>query len=188
MSAALRLRLLILAIVILSRFVQTAHAEGATYSEASVKAAFVYNFFKFIELSGAPSKDVRLCVFASPEKREALRAVDGKALEAGLLRVRELRAQAPEEDCASCDAIFVEASDKKGSLEILSLATRRKILTIGEGPAFIQAGGAIRLYIDQGKIRFEVNLGQAEAAGAKISSKLLKLGRVVNPNENVGSP
>jgi hypothetical protein len=53
------------------------------------------------------------------------------------------------------------------------------VLTIGETDRFAQAGGMIRLIIDEGRVRFDVNIVSAERAGLKVSSQLLKLARKV---------
>jgi hypothetical protein len=51
-------------------------------------------------------------------------------------------------------------------------------LTISEIEGFTQSGGIINFYIEESKIRFEINVGAAEKAGLKISSKLLKLAKI----------
>jgi hypothetical protein len=53
------------------------------------------------------------------------------------------------------------------------------VLTVGESDWFIDSGGMIRLFLEGGKVRFEVNAGAAEQAQLKVSSQLLKLARAV---------
>jgi hypothetical protein len=58
------------------------------------------------------------------------------------------------------------------------------VLTVGETPDFIAAGGIVGFATEQGKLYFDVNLDAAKEARLKISSILLSLARhVLNPTE-----
>ena len=52
------------------------------------------------------------------------------------------------------------------------------MLTVGEYDSFLTNGGGIRFFIEDKKIRFEVNLDATDQAQLKISSKLLRLARI----------
>ena len=54
----------------------------------------------------------------------------------------------------------------------------KPVLTVGETDAFMRAGGVIRFYLDDGRVRFEINPDAAARAGVKVSSKLLNLARI----------
>jgi hypothetical protein len=62
---------------------------------------------------------------------------------------------------------------------LLPRAARLPILTVGEYPAFLNDGGIIGLRVIDGKVRFDVNLRQAERVGLRVSSQLLRLARIV---------
>ncbi len=49
------------------------------------------------------------------------------------------------------------------------------VMTVGEANDFIDRGGMIRFTFEQDKVRFEINLKAADAAGLKFSSRLLLL-------------
>ena len=59
---------------------------------------------------------------------------------------------------------------------VVGHSERRHVL--GETDSFPWAGGIIRFYTADGKVRFEVNVKAADKAKLKISSKLLKLARI----------
>jgi hypothetical protein len=63
--------------------------------------------------------------------------------------------------------------------EILSGLRGRSILTVGDSKNFAAQGGMIGLLVENEGVRFEVNLGAANEAHLKISSKLLSLAKVV---------
>ena len=62
----------------------------------------------------------------------------------------------------------------------LIAATRdQSVLLVGESSGFASRGGAINFYLDDGKVRFEVNPDVAKSSGIWISSRLLRLARIV---------
>ena len=52
-------------------------------------------------------------------------------------------------------------------------------MTVGETPGFAADGGAINLKLEDGRVRFEINVAEAERQQLHISSKLLSLAQVV---------
>ena len=52
-------------------------------------------------------------------------------------------------------------------------------LTVGDSDAFANGGGMVRFYVEDSKIRFEINLTAVEAAKLAPSSKLLKVAKTV---------
>jgi hypothetical protein len=55
----------------------------------------------------------------------------------------------------------------------------RGVLTVGEGVPFVREGGMIGFVIDNRRVRFDINQAAVEAAGLKMSSKLLSVAREV---------
>jgi hypothetical protein len=51
------------------------------------------------------------------------------------------------------------------------------VLTVGETPDFLREGGHARFYVENNRIRVEINAAVADRAGLKISSQLLTLAR-----------
>jgi hypothetical protein len=49
------------------------------------------------------------------------------------------------------------------------------VLTVGETSNFLSDGGMIRFHLDEGRIRFDINLAAAESSHLQISSRLLLL-------------
>ena len=77
-----------------------------------------------------------------------------------------------------CHVVFVSASERRRFPDILRIAAVAKVLTVGDGDDFLEQGGVVRLVSQDRKIGIEVNLSAAEAAGLKISSRLLGVSRV----------
>jgi hypothetical protein len=53
------------------------------------------------------------------------------------------------------------------------------VFLVGEEPSFIQQGGVANFFLEENRIRFEVNAEAAQHKQLKISSKLLSLAKIV---------
>ncbi len=80
-------------------------------------------------------------------------------------------------DIKQCDVLYI--SSEKVDLSI----TEYPILTLGSHPGFAKQGGIIEFYIAENKVRMKANLSAARKAGIKISSKLIRLLKIVVPEE-----
>ncbi len=58
---------------------------------------------------------------------------------------------------------------------ILKQVQELPVLTIGESASFLTEGGAVRVFVEDNRIRFKVGGGAAEKKGLRISSQLLTL-------------
>ncbi|HEY7120876.1 MAG TPA: YfiR family protein [Tepidisphaeraceae bacterium] len=52
------------------------------------------------------------------------------------------------------------------------------VLSVADAEHFTAAGGCVRFFAEQNKIRFEINTSAAHRAGLKIQAKLLQLARI----------
>jgi hypothetical protein len=78
-----------------------------------------------------------------------------------------------------CHLLFVSASESRRLKEVMAVAERSAVLTVGDTAQFARRGGVINLTIQENKVRFEINPDAANRAGLRISAQLLKLGKVV---------
>ena len=148
-------------------------------SEEQIKAAFVYNFLKFVEW---PRENVRtpivLCAVASSTMADTLQALNGKTIRNRPLKVI-VHTRIPRS--FSCDALFISSGvGTRFARVIFSHVQSRPVLTISDRQGFVREGGIIELFREKNRIRFKINLRAATAVHLKISSKLLKLAREVN--------
>ena len=145
-------------------------------SEAAVKAAFVYNFAKFVEWpANASAKNaITLCVAGTqPELATSLAGLAGKSVQGHTLAVKNNVLAA---DLDTCQVLYLgsEARPLAGQAR-----GRAGLLTVSDMPGFAQSGGMIGLFSEGDRIRFEINPRSAVAAGLKVSSQLMKLAKVV---------
>jgi uncharacterized protein DUF4154 len=158
-------------------------ATAAGKPEYSVKAAYVYNFAKFVEWpQGGLPRTLTVCICGnSPLTGFLDEAVRGRLVHGVPIEVKRL----PEGDADwdPCNAVFFGGANRASIHSGLNRLKGRSILTIGESDAFAESGGMITLVVEEDRVRFDVNLGAVTDAHLQISSKLLELGRVVRPRK-----
>lgn len=154
-------------------------AQGPT--EHQVKAAFLYNFAKFvewpIEAFATPASPLQLCVLGEdPFGSDLKDIVKGKVV-AG----HEVEVLNPDnlQQCKNCHILFVSPSERARARQILEALQDKSVLTIGDTKGFAEQGGMINFVLENDRVRFEINLKAAERARLRISSKLLNVAKLV---------
>ena len=156
-------------------------ARAQSIDEYQAKAAFLFNFAKFVDWPSTVFKNekdpIRICVLgqnpfgASLDDAVRGRDVAGRPLIA--IQVSDLR------QAEGCQIIFVAASERKRFKPMAAGLSAANVLTVGEVEGFVSEGGIVNFKVEDGRIRFEINLAAADQAKVRISSKLLSLARVV---------
>lgn len=157
----------------------TAHAAPAATPEYQVKAAFIYNFMKFVEWPGdaaGPPGTISLGILGRDPFGDALDAVHGKYAKGRKVVVLHFRSL---EEVKGCDLLFICASEKGRLSQTLKFANNFRMLTVADQDGFCEAGGMINLVFVKNRVGFEVNVAAASRSKLRISSQLLKLARNV---------
>lgn len=169
---------LILALLFASAVTSQAHAESG--SEAAVKTAFLYNFFKFIEWPKAAfNQDAyRLCTTNDDQLGDSLLVLTSKTVNnKALLIDRNING----EDLKNCHMVFIRSSEN--TAKTIRYLKDLPIVTVSDESGFIDQGGTIGLIQDDNRLSFEINLDAANANGIRISAQLLRLARHVNTSK-----
>ena len=156
-------------------------AQSNTVSELQVKAVFLYNFTHFIDWPQTAFESkydsfVIGVVGNDPLTPFIEQAIKGEWIETHVIRLEKYRSAA---EIKKCHLLYVSSDDPEEVREILRIAARKKILTVGDTPNFVRWGGMIRFYTEHGKLRLQINNTIAKAEGFKISSKLLRVADVL---------
>ena len=151
--------------------------------EYQVKAAFLFNFAKFVEWPAdafdGPQDPVAICVMGKDPFGDSLdNVVRGETVNGRPLIVRRPRNPLETRDC---QIVFLARAERAWQDEILSSLEGEGILTVGEDDGFLTDGGIIRFVLEENRVRFDINLAAAEANRLKLSSKLLRLARAMYP-------
>jgi hypothetical protein len=151
------------------------------YLEYDVKAAFLYNFAKFVEWPpnafATPEEPFAICVAGKDPFGTSLdRTLVGRSAHGRAIMVRK---DVASDQVAGCHLLFIAGSEATNVAQIVHSLSGASVLTVGESPGFLDAGGVIGLLLDEGKVRFEINEAVAQRAGLRLSSQILKLARSV---------
>jgi hypothetical protein len=173
-------RILSLLLLLGSALQLYAQAPVQAFDEYQVKAAFLYNFAKFVEWppgTFASSTDpIGICIVGQDPFGSALEnTVQGKKVGDRIFAVRRL----PDTQQASqCQILFIGAAEWKRTRALLEAVKSPGVLTVGETDDFTVLGGIIGFRLDGPRVRIKVDLQTAERARLRISSKLLSLAEI----------
>jgi hypothetical protein len=148
--------------------------------EYQVKAAFLYNFAKFVEWpaeAGGPPQALTICILGHDPFGQALDDVVAGKVIAG--RPIALRRVTDARHISGCRVLFISSSENLRSLSPLTSDEKRGVLTVGEAGNATAECVAIKFTLESGKIRFEINLVEVQEEKLRLSSKLLSLATVV---------
>ncbi|MCI0568383.1 MAG: YfiR family protein [Acidobacteria bacterium] len=167
---------LVIAAWVLTWASATAAKSSETAGEYQVKAAFLYNFAKFVEWPDPASGPIRLCIVGDDPFGSNLEVtVRGKTISGHPIEIRRMnRGDNPRD----CQIAFIRATEREAR-SVLELLQGASTLTVGESPNFARDGGMINFVLEDKRVHFEINPGAAQRARLKISSRLLSLARIV---------
>ena len=183
-----------------------ADSDEAANLEYQLKAAFLYNFMKFIEWpdtsssadadEAAKKEPVVLAVLGEDLFGRYLNDLTKKVIKDRPIRIirmegfeqyKKARPKATLEEyfreqqktIESCRLLFVSRSEEKWMNEILAFTEKMRVITVSDTADFALKGGLIEFVMEGNKIRFDINVLSAEQKGLKVSSQLLQLARKV---------
>ena len=159
----------------------SAPAGQATPTEDEVKAAYVFNFARFIEwppakFAGNTSPLIIGLIGNGPVGDVIGAVIQKKTINNHPLVLRRL---SPADDLTLCHILFVCRSERERFADIVSAVHGAAVLTVGESDQFLERGGIINFYVDSETVKFAVNLDSSDQARLKISSKLLAVAKIV---------
>jgi hypothetical protein len=174
-----------------------AWADSAQSLEYQVKAAFLYNFIKFVDwpeetsdsnepiIIGIVGKDPFEDAFKPLQEKEAK---DRKVIIQRFEGFVELEKSGKKEkdqphpknqDIQKCHLLFICPSESERIADIIASVKGHSILTVGDIQGFLESGGIVNFVIEENKVGFEINIAAAEHAKLKIRSQLLRLAKRV---------
>jgi hypothetical protein len=175
--AVLGFNTVILLVAALCPFASVTSA-AETRTEAEVKAAFLFNFTKFVQwppsaFEGSNSP-LSICILGDDPFGKTLdQLVEGEAIGGRKVVVDRLHGEPARK---SCQVVFVGRSERRAAaVEQFGPG----VLTVGDGPDFLRDGGMIAFVLDRGHVRFDINQRAASSAALSLSARLLNVARTV---------
>ena len=166
--------------------------------EYKIKAAFLYNFIKFVdwpeESAVADDEAVVMGIIGKDPFGDAFEPVRNKKVKGndtiikyyqGFKELKKIEEDDSSEyeiivtELRKCHLLFICSSEKDNLVDILNLVKSYNVLTVGETPGMLEANGIINFLLEENKVRFEINLNAARDSKLTIRSQLLRLARMV---------
>jgi hypothetical protein len=187
--------LIVLALVIVTGMISPkVLADSATSEEYQVKAAFLYNFIKFIDWPREKMADgnevITIGIIGKDPFGKAFRPIENKQVKGRDVIIKRFKGlKEPEdskeknksaphqqiEELKKCHLLFICRSEKQKLKEILNIVKDHHVLTVADTEGFLEAGNIIEFVMVERKVRFEINMVAGKQAKLKIRSQLLRL-------------
>lgn len=155
-------------------------AQRSSPSEYEVKAAYLYNFGKFVQWPAAVNSTddaFTICVLGRDPFGATLDSTtSGESINAKKIVIKRIP---NAQDAQGCRILFISSSEEGRLREILRALGSTSVLTVSELPHFTRDGGMVQFVMEANRVRFEVNLTVAESASLVLSSQLLKVATAV---------
>ena len=151
-------------------------AQTQNVTEPSLKAAFVYNFAKFTEWPAdalPATASFTACVLGDGPISDALeRTVKGRLLSGRSVSVSRVTLDGP---LRTCHLLYISGVTAAQVSAIVTIVKGAPVLTISDLDDFTTLGGIAHVFVENGTMRFDLNLDQAKLSRLQLSSKLLTL-------------
>ena len=178
-----------------------AEDDVARKREYKIKAAFLYNFIKFVDWPEGKVVNgdvITIGIIGNNPFGQAFEPVKGKKIKDRELVVKQFpgleqykteaedKTKYEEEYCAEyksalekCHVLFISSSEKDYVKVITSIVKDSSVLTVSELKDFLNNKGVIKLLMEEKKVRFKINVTAARQAKLKVRSQLLRLAKEI---------
>ena len=154
-----RLAVAVVSVVLLC----TSAGRAQDVTESSLKAAFIYNFAKFTEWPAdvlPATATFTACVLGDNATRDALdRIVKGRQLSGRTISVSEVQLGV---GLRSCHLLYLSGVTPAQIAAIVAAVRGAPVLTISDIDDFARGGGIAQMFVENGKMRFDLNLDVAK--------------------------
>jgi hypothetical protein len=182
-------------------------ADSAASLEYQVKAAFLYNFIKFVDWPkekaadpntpltiGIIGKDPFESAFEPLQEKEArdkkvvIQRFEGFVELEKSGKKKKDQPHPKSQDIQKCHLLFICSSESERIADIIASVKDHSVLTVGDVKDFLESGGIINFVMEEQKVRFEINITAARRAKLQIRSQLLRLAkRVIDEKDAEGN-
>ncbi|MFA6054878.1 MAG: YfiR family protein [Thermodesulfovibrionales bacterium] len=157
-----------------------AYAQESKRGEYEVKAAFLYNFVKFVEWPDDKNthadRTINICILGEDRFGNAFDFIKDETIGNRSLAIKRFKTL---QHIENCHVLFISRSEKEDIEHILGTVKGLNILTVGDTEGFANKGVIINFYIEKNRVRFEINVDSLKRSGLSISSKVMHLARII---------
>jgi len=151
------------------------------YNENLIKAAYIERITRFVEwpanekltsqdlfIIGVYEEDVFFDILNTVFKEKLIKEH----------KVKVISIKLPEQ-INTCNICYISAKAKSSIGKFIDSANSSGVLLISDTPGFSKAGVHINFYIEEEKLKFEINEKSMVSAGFKVSYLLLQNNRII---------
>ena len=175
----------VILIILLTVFASLHTNAQTSQREYALKAGLIFNFALYSQSSHSVLADIPhyvICSSSKPFIDVARRILAHKKIRQRDVKVQHIQLLLP--DSQPCHIIFFDNLKSYSQYQTSHDIEPTYTMLIGEISNFIDLGGHINFIRIGGKIRFEINPEQLQASGIKVSSKVIRLGKVKMRNNS----
>ncbi len=156
---------------------------GSSSVEQKIKAAYLYNFTKFISWPADDAETFKLCLLGEDAVGRLLVPLEKKTAMGLPIRLRRL--QRPDQ-ARDCHIVYLAGEETAWNMEnialqgVLTISSGSQALTVSGEEGFAQQGGMIGFVVRKGRVRLQINLQALKNSGLKVSAKLLEVAEIID--------
>jgi hypothetical protein len=157
--------------------VGTAWAEESL--EYKIKAAYLYNFTKFITWPALQGSTFNICLVGDDPFQDLLDSLEAKTVQDKPIRIFRYD---NIKQVKSCQIVYLDNADTRVNGTIpntLLVGNLSNSLTVSSLPFFAESGGMIGFALEQEKVKLHINLKALKQSGLGISAKLIEVSTIV---------
>lgn len=156
--------------------------------EYKVKAAYLYNFTKFIAWPAKNSDFFGICILGPDPFGPLLKPLEQRTALGKPIRIMRLDSIT---DLSRCDILYIDnersldAVRKNPSLTaVLARDDIKGVLTVSSEPFFARRRGMVGFVIKDGRIKLQLNLVVLKKNNMKVSAKLMEIAELIEDDDH----
>jgi hypothetical protein len=146
--------------------------QEAVYDVDQVKAAFLYHFGTYVMWPDPPAAAPLTIAVLNDERvaEQLAQFLPGRRIENRPVEARHITRI---EELADDDIVFIGSSNNLRLSQLIAAIGQRPMLVVTDAPEGLERGATINFQQVDSRLRFEISVPNAEAAGLTLSSRLL---------------
>lgn len=159
-------------------------AQGEESLEYKIKAAYLYNFTKFITWPASEEATFNICMVGGDPFKDLLDSLETKTAQGKPIRIMRYD---HIRQVKNCQIVYFDTADLRINQTIqnaLIVGNISDSLTVGSQPFFAESGGMIGFVLEQEKVRLHINIKALRQSGLGISAKLIEVSTIVGEGEH----
>ena len=153
-----------------------AMAQSADQPVDRIKAAYIFNFAKFVELPGSDDKSIRVCLLGKDDLNGSMQSLNHRMAQGREILVRK---DVTLDQLKDCTMAFVGEGDARLLPAVVRQLGSAPVLLVSDARQAMDQGAHLSLIFNDDRVEFDVNLLNLQKSSIKASSQMLKLARNV---------